>query len=275
MRPRRFSIGMVVALVAVILAPASPVAAATTQDCTNQQNRKIYAMKQSVGQSLVGVKADIDKQLMPECNDPLGAVSASSAWVMIQHTPGNNYIQYGFWRCSAWCFFGAGPTNDETHEFIEYNNEVNRWPPLPWRDEPINPNPANGLYSMKLTHIDGTEGGPDYFEMRRGSTFRYQVPDPSSGSNDWRHWSLVGASATYSTETWDPGDQLGGSPNNDLRIINFRWARGAGGYQDLLLANNESCIRENIPGAIAWQYGCSRETTNGLVDGIHVWTNDR
>ncbi len=258
---RPFAFAAIVSILG-ILAPASPVAAATAIQCQGGPSHFAgFEKKAAIGTAVTDVRIALDKQVVPLCLNPGLAASASSWWDMITQGPSsaNDYIQYGFWTCQTWCNFGwpGGGTNGEVHEFLEYNN--GNLIDGPHRVDLGNI--ANGHYQMEIRYVGGLS---PRFEFWRGS-LRATVND-----NGWRDWSLSGAKFAVYSETWDLGDQNGGTSANKVEMDRAGWGLD---FQPLTNTGMDAC--QKTPDNPNGWYNCTRYTFNVANDSVRTWTSDR
>lgn len=244
-----------------LLLPGST-SAATTRGCDTGGSHIFSGNAHTVpsGKKLTDVRAFLDNQTVPLCvnGTPL-APSASLWWVMIAQPASNNdYIQYGFWNCKTACGFLAG-TNNETHEFWERNNGN------------FNGNvrvdlgkPAIGSYLMEIyTAADGSH------KMYRNGVVRATV-----AHDGWQDWSQVNAQFQLYSETWNRGDQNGGSDLNRVRMRNSDSALN-GVMPPVSQTFPGGCVAGSGAGAFAGEYRCSNITTEVNRDGVDTWTINR
>jgi hypothetical protein len=198
----------------------------------------------------------VKKQVAPLCLNPGTAASASSWWIMIYRAPASahDYIQYGFWNCQSWCnqIWPGGQTGGQQHEFYERHN--GNWDGL-WRVDLGNV--ANGMYELRMERVNTT------WRFRRDGVLR------AEHSDSFRDWSLDGARFAMQAETWDQGDQLGGTNANRVRLESARWKLNANWANTGM---NGCAIAPNNPNG--W-YGCLRFTKTVANDSVSAWTNNR
>lgn len=213
---------------------------------------------------LSGVQATLDKQVVPLCINPLPwMISSASWWVMITKGGASafDYIQYGFWDCAVGCGFGwpCCDTGGEEHEFIERNNGniggAARFD-LGWL--------PNGTYVMKIVHINDATPTFDFY---RGGTLYYNVPD-----NGWRDWTLSSANFQLMSETWNLGDQNGGTAANPLLMVRAQWSQD---HDPFVRVSMPDCYWTGVPQSQEDNYQCVRYTTTFANDSVKTWTLDR
>lgn len=263
MTPKRpVAVAIALALVATMATSASPVSAATNIQCQGGPSHFSGFEKQSAANiALTAARATLDKQGAPLCLNPgIATTSASSWWIMITQGPAsaNDFIQYGFWNCQTWCNFGwpGGETGGQQHEYYERNN--GNWDGN-WRIDLGNP--AAGAYTMRMFHQGGAS---PHWDFTRDGVLKAQHPDT------FRDWSLFGAKFAVYSETWDKGDQNGGSAGNTVRMTKTGWGLNHAGINNVGM--NACVIAPNNPNG--W-YQCVRFATNIANDSVRTWTVDR
>lgn len=260
---KKLAVMAAVSAIALTVSWPTPVQAVTNIQCQGGPSHFSGFQKLAGAvQQLTAARATLDRQIAPLCNNP-GAVpapSASSWWIMITKgaAANNDYIQYGFWNCQAWCNGGwpGGETGGQQHEFYERNNC--NWDGL-WRVDLGNV--ANGAYTMRMFHIAGAS---PKWQFTRDGVLRAEHAD------NFRDWSLDGATFEVHSESWDIGDQNGGSPANNVWMTKTGWGLNHAGINGVGL---DACfVAPDNPNN--W-YHCTRFTTNVANDSVRTWTSDR
>lgn len=244
----------------------SPARAGTAAQCQGGPTHFTGMQKTMAGSNaLTLVRATIDKQSTDLCLNPgyPPQPSADSSWVMITQLPptANDYIQHGFWNCQSWCNYGApgGETGGQVHEFFEWNNG-NLFGYHRIDDGAV----SSGSWEMEIRY---TAGSNARFDMFRGGFLTGTVYD----TNGWRDWSLYGATFQVLSESWDIGDQNGGTASDKevmkdaQRAVNF----GIVNYQNM----GTPCT--NVPDSHGGDFNCTAFTDLTTNDSVRTWTISR
>jgi 3',5'-cyclic AMP phosphodiesterase CpdA len=258
MKLRRLS--ALAAATALLLQPtsASPVLAAANIQCQGGPGHHTgFQLAAAANVELTAARSTLDKKVAALCLNPGAQGSASMWWIMITAV-GNDYIQYGFWNCQSWCNGGwpGGQTGGEQHEFYERNN--GNWDGL-WRVDLGNV--PDGAYAMRMFHKAGTN---PHWDFTRDGVLQAQHPDT------FRDWPLLGANIQIYSETWDAGDQNGGSFGNNLHMTKAGWGLNHAGIDGVGMGGCHHWPDNNN----AW-YGCLRYTTTVANDSVRTWTVNR
>lgn len=262
---RRMGLALMLCLALVSIGtPVSSVYAAVAIDCQGGGSHWSGDIKTAAGTNQVTlVRAGIDKQATTLClnNGIIPDASADSSWVMIAQgaSTSYDYIQHGFWNCAAWCNFGlpGGETGGAVHEFFEWNN--GQWDGKHRVDLG---SIGNGHYTIDVRYISSA---PARFEMWRGGNLVGTVYD-----NGWRDWSLNGAQFQLYSESWDVGDQNGGTSSDKEVMDNAAWRLNAG---NVTAVNMGTCSVN--PSNHNGDYACTSFTSTTTYDSVRTWTNSR
>jgi hypothetical protein len=257
MNRRLFATVISTALAWSLLMPVNSVMAAGNAQCQGGPEHWSGATKTaSAGNSLTQVRATLDKQVAPLCKNVGLLKSHTSWWIMIAQNAqsANDFIQYGFWNCQTWCNFGwpGGETGGQQHEYYERNN--GNWDGN-WRIDLGNV--TNGVYTLKMVYSGGQNAKWSFY---RGGVLRAQHSD------SFRDWSLVGARFELLSESWDAGDQNGGSVADKVNMTKAGWGLNLGGVVNIGLGG---CSGNS------GVYHCTKFDTNVTGDSLRTWTDDR
>jgi hypothetical protein len=263
MTMRRIGIALMLSLALIgISAPSSVVYGAVAIQCQGGPSYFSGFQKSAgAGNKLTRVKAGIDKQATTLCLNPGLAASADSSWVMIEQgaPSANDYIQFGFWNCQTWCNFApGGGTGGQVKEFVEWNNgNIGGGRRVDFG------NIGSGYYSMDIRYYSS---GTPRFENWRGGLLEKVVYD-----DGWRDWSLINASFQMFSESWDVGDQNGGTSSDKEVLDNAQWSLN----QDIYIhpISMGSCYE--MPNSHGGDFACASFTSTVSYDSVRTWTNSR
>jgi hypothetical protein len=119
---------------------------------------------------------------------------------------------------------------------------------------------------MNIRYVTTSSGSS--FKLSRTGSLRATVND-----DGWRDWPLTGADFQLYSETWNRGDQNGGSPLNKVYMQLAKFGRNSGGLGSFTFPN--PCNAGRGGDEFADEYSCSDLTGNVARDGFRTWTKDR